>query len=53
MTRPLATWYQARVRFDEVPPHLIARVHARAKVAVAPRTLGSRLVRYLKQTFGG
>lgn len=51
--RPIDTWYQARVVFDaDVPPPL-ARVHGRAKVTVAPRTLAWRLVRYLKQTFGG
>lgn len=51
LSRPLDTWYQARVAFDVDPPHLVARVHGRAKIAVAPQTLGARLARYLKQTF--
>ncbi|REK12568.1 MAG: hypothetical protein DWQ37_11645 [Planctomycetota bacterium] len=53
VARPLNTWYQARVRFDADPPRMIARMHARAKIEVNRRTLGSRLVRYLTQTFGG
>lgn len=51
LARPLDTWYQARVELDADPPHLLARVHGRAKIAVAPQTLGARLARYLKQTF--
>ncbi len=51
VARPLDTWYQARVRFDDDPPHLVGRVHGRAKINVAPRTLADRLARYLKQTF--
>jgi putative peptide zinc metalloprotease protein len=51
-TRPLDTWYQVRVRFDQDPPRLVARVHGRAKIVVAPLSLASQLARYLKQTFG-
>jgi len=51
IARPLDTWYQARVRFDAEPGELIGRVHGRAKIEVAPRTLGDRLMRYVKQTF--
>jgi putative peptide zinc metalloprotease protein len=53
LARPLDTWYQARVRFDDDPPHLVARMHGRAKIDVAPRTLAERLARWLKQTFAG
>ena len=49
--RPIDTWYQARVQFDEDPPHSVARVHGSAKISVAPRSLGSQLMRYLRQTF--
>lgn len=48
---PLDAWYQARVRFDQEPPHEIARVHGTAKISLAPRSLGAQLSRYLKQTF--
>ncbi len=51
--RPIDTWYQARVKFDGKPAHLIARMHGRAKIAVAPQSTGSRLMRWLKQTFRG
>ncbi len=53
LARPLDTWYQARVQFDSDPPRLVGRMHGRARVEVAPRTLGNRLLRYLKQTFSG
>ncbi len=49
--RPLDTWYQARVQIDDAPPNLIGRMHGRARIEVASRTLGDRLVRFLKQTF--
>ena len=49
--RPLDTWYQARVVFDDHPPHFVARVHGSAKIRVAPRSLGAQLARYLWQTF--
>ena len=49
--RPLDTWYQARVRFDEGPELALARVHGRAKISVAPRSLGAQFLRWLKQTF--
>jgi putative peptide zinc metalloprotease protein len=52
LAHPLDTWYQARVELAGDPPHLLARVHGRAKIAVAPRTLGARIARYLRQTFG-
>ncbi len=48
---PLDTWYQVRVAFDEQPAHLVARVHGRAKISVAPQSLFAQLARYLKQTF--
>lgn len=51
ISRPLDTWYQVRVVFDEQPPQLVARVHGQAKIAVAPETLAARLSRWLKQTF--
>jgi len=51
--RPIDTWYQARVKFDDKPEHLIARMHGRAKIAVAPQSAGDRLMRWLKQTFRG
>jgi putative peptide zinc metalloprotease protein len=51
MQHPLDTWYQARVQFDREPPYTVARVHGTAKISVAPRSLGSQWVRYLKQTF--
>jgi hypothetical protein len=51
--RPIDTWYQARVKFDGTPEHLVARMHGRAKIAVAPQSAGSRLMRWLKQTFRG
>jgi hypothetical protein len=49
--RPLDTWYQARVHFDDQPPFELARVHGRARISVAPRSLAAQLSRYLKQTF--
>ena len=49
--RPLDTWYQALVEFDDEPPYSVARVHGSARISVAPRSLGAQLVRYLKQTF--
>jgi putative peptide zinc metalloprotease protein len=49
--RPLDTWYQARVQFDEGPSQPVARVHGNAKVSVTPRSLGAQLARWLKQTF--
>ena len=51
VSHPLDTWYQARVLFDEQPPHLLARVHGRAKIAVAPRSIAAQCARYLLQTF--
>jgi hypothetical protein len=51
--RPIDTWYQARVRFDEAQARLVARMHGRAKISVAPRSLGAQWARYVKQTFGG
>lgn len=51
--RPLDTWYQARVKFDGKPTLLVARMHGRAKIAVALQSVGSRLLRWLKQTFRG
>jgi hypothetical protein len=53
VARPLSTWYQARVRFDDEPPRMVARMHGRAKIEVAPQTLAQRVARYLEQTFGG
>jgi multidrug efflux pump subunit AcrA (membrane-fusion protein) len=50
--RPLDTWYQARVRFDADPPHLVGGIRGRARIEVAPRSLGEQLARFLKQTFG-
>jgi putative peptide zinc metalloprotease protein len=50
--RPLDTWYQARVNFDDDPSQLVARVHGQAKIVVASQSVWSRLSRYLKQTFG-
>jgi putative peptide zinc metalloprotease protein len=52
VARPLDTWYQARVELDHDPPRMLARVHGRAKISVAPQTLFARLGRYLTQTFG-
>jgi putative peptide zinc metalloprotease protein len=52
LARPLDTWYQARVALDANPRHGLARVHGRAKIAVAPQTLAARIARYLKKTFG-
>ena len=52
LSRPLDTWYQARVELDVDPPYGLARVHGRAKIDVAPQTLASRIARYLKKTFG-
>jgi hypothetical protein len=49
--RPIDTWYQARVHFDEEPPQQLARVHGSAKINVAPRSLAAQLSRYLRQTF--
>ena len=49
---PLDTWYQARVRFDQDPARLVARVHGQARIVVASQPLASQLTRYLKQTFG-
>jgi putative peptide zinc metalloprotease protein len=48
---PLDTWYQARVSFDELPSQSVARVSGRARITVTPRSLGSQLTRWLKQTF--
>ncbi len=53
LTRPLDTWYQARVAFDEPPKHLVARMHGRAKIEVAAQSAGARFWRWLKQTFRG
>jgi putative peptide zinc metalloprotease protein len=51
--RPLDTWYQARVKLDGHPKHLVARMHGRAKISVASQTMCERLLRWLKQTFRG
>lgn len=51
LSRPLATWYQARVHLAGNPEHLVARMHGRAKISVASQTLGARIARWLKQTF--
>ena len=51
VSRPLDTWYQARVVFDQDPPNLVARVHGKARISVTPQSLGAQLARYLKQTF--
>ncbi len=48
---PLDTWYQARVQFEPDPRHLVARVHGRAKIAVASQSLGAQIMRWLRQTF--
>ncbi len=53
VSHPVDTWYQARVRFDEDPAHLMAVALPYAKIAVAWQSLGARLARYLKQTFSG
>jgi putative peptide zinc metalloprotease protein len=49
--RPLDTWYQVRVRFDEDPPRLVARVHGQAKIVVAPLSLAAQISRFVRQTF--
>jgi len=51
VARPLDTWYQALVALDAPPAELLARVHGRAKISVASRSLGWRLARWAKQTF--
>ena len=51
VSRPLDTWYQARVLFDTDPPRLLAGLHGQAKIEAAPQSLGTRLLRYLEQTF--
>ena len=51
VVRPLDTWYQARVKFDHDPPYLLAGIHGRAQISVAPSPLLARAARWLKQTF--
>jgi putative peptide zinc metalloprotease protein len=49
--RPLDTWYQVRVKFEEDPARLVARVHGQAKIVVAPLSLAAQISRFVRQTF--
>jgi hypothetical protein len=49
--RPLNTWYQARVVFDDQPAQLVARVHGRAKIAVDPQSIAAQCARFVAQAF--
>lgn len=49
--RPVGTWYQARVKLDETQAPLLRNSTGQAKILVDPQSLGSRLVRWIKQTF--
>ncbi len=51
IARPLSASYQARVVLDEHPHALLLSAPGRAKIHVAPQTLGKRLYRYLSSTF--
>jgi len=48
---PLNTWYQVRVEFDTDPPHLLARVHGRAKITVASQSIAAQFARFVRQAF--
>ncbi len=49
--RPVGTWYQARVKLDENYAPLLRSSTGTAKILVDRQSLGSRLVRWMKQTF--
>lgn len=49
--RPTSTSYQARVSLDDAQGQILLGYRGRAKIHLAPQTLGQRLSRYLSQTF--
>jgi putative peptide zinc metalloprotease protein len=49
--RPVAAMYEARIELDDPGRELLYGAPGRAKVYVAPRSLGSRLAQYLERTF--
>ncbi len=51
VTRPASTTYQARVVLDDHAQTLVIGASGRAKIHVAPQSLGQRLYRFLSGTF--
>ncbi len=49
--QPASASYQARITLDEPSAQLLAAAPGKAKISVAAQSLGSRLLRYLQQTF--
>jgi len=49
--RPATPVYRARIALNKPAPHLLLQARGRAKIQVAPATLGARVLRFLRQTF--
>jgi putative peptide zinc metalloprotease protein len=49
--RPAEPSYEARVVLDKLPPNLLIGTSGHAKILATPRTLASRVVRFVKRTF--
>jgi putative peptide zinc metalloprotease protein len=49
--RPIRTSYLARVELDDHDEKLLISATGRAKISVAPRSLATRVIRYLQSTF--
>jgi putative peptide zinc metalloprotease protein len=49
--RPLSTSYLARVRFDNASPRVPIGSTGRGAITVEPRSLGQRLLRFVRRTF--
>lgn len=50
--RPRETSYEARVRLDETERLPLLRARGQAKIVTAPQTLGHRVYRFVRRTFG-
>jgi len=51
VARPLGTVYQARVALEPQAASVLPGATGRAKIAVAPRSLGRRILQFLSTTF--
>jgi putative peptide zinc metalloprotease protein len=51
VARPLTTAYQARISLDQPGEAFLSGAPGQARITVSPRSLGQRLVRYLRGTF--
>ena len=47
----VGVFYQAKVSLSDYPPELLPGATGRARIRVAPRSLGRRILRYLSDTF--